>query len=55
MGDPQIESKEVQRVMTLRSKLVEPPSAAFVHVGEAFFCVQSNIDSIPAQTPTSSP
>jgi hypothetical protein len=47
----QIESKEVQRVMTLRSKLVEPPSGSFVHVGEAFFCVQSQIDSIRLPDP----
>ena len=47
----QIESKDVQRVMSLRSKLVEPPSPSFVHVGEAFFCIQSNIDSIRLPDP----
>ena len=47
----QLETPEVQKVCTLRSKLVEPPSVEFVHVAEAFFCVQSGIDSIRMPDP----
>lgn len=47
----QFQKPEVQKVCTLRSKLVEPPSVEFVHVAEAFFCLQSGIDSIRMPDP----
>ena len=47
----QFGTPEVQKVCTLRSKLVEPPTVDFVHVAEAFFCVQSGIHSIRMPDP----
>ena len=46
----QFAKPEVQKICTLRSKLVEPPSVEFVHVAESFLS-QSGIDTIRMPDP----